>query len=90
MANYYQSGDEKTNQQTMQKYERLQALIHAHFGQYGISSNRIEFTKNVGKKVASKGKVLMSFDIRTPGMDDVEGMEAAEEAFEVENAASQK
>lgn len=82
MANYYQSGDEKTNQETMRKYERLQALIHAHFGQYGISSDRIEFTKNVGKKVASKGKVLMSFDIRTPGMDDVEGMEAAEEAAE--------
>jgi len=90
MANYYQSGDEGNNQQTMQKYERLQSLIHAHFGQYGITPNRIEFTKNVGKKYAAKGKVLMSFDIRTPGMDDVEGMEAAEEAFEQENASIQE
>lgn len=90
MANYYQKGDEKTNQQTMQKYEQLQSLVHAHFGQYGISSNRIEFTKNVGKKYAAKGKVLLSFDIRTPGMDDVEGMEAAEEAFEEDNANSQE
>ena len=74
----------------MQMYEQLQSLIHAHFGQYGISSNRIEFTRNVGKKYAAKGKTLLSFDIRTPGMDDVEGMEAAEEAFEEENAANQE
>ncbi len=82
LANYYQGGDAKENEKTMREYERLQDLIHAHFAQYGITSDRIQFTKDIGKKYASKGKVQLSYDVRTPGMDDVEGMEAAEQSLE--------
>ena len=82
LANYYQGGDAKENEKTMREYERLQGMIHAHFAQYGITSDRIQFTKDIGKKYASKGKVQLSYDVRTPGMDDVEGMEAAEQSLE--------
>ncbi len=83
MANYSE-GDAKTKEKTMREYEHIQELMHAHFAQYGITQERLQFTQKVGKKFAAKGKVLLSFDVRTPGMDDVEGMEAAEEAFEKE------
>ena len=85
LANYYQGGDAKENEKTMREYERLQGLIHAHFAQYGITADRIKFTKNIGKKYAARGKVQLSYDVRTPGMDDVEGMEAAEELLEHDN-----
>ncbi|MBO4655876.1 MAG: DUF748 domain-containing protein [Bacteroidales bacterium] len=82
LANYYSDGDAKTNEKTMQEYRQLQELIHAHFAQYGITGERLQFTNKVGKKFAAKGKVLLSFDVQVPGMDDKEGMEAAEQAQE--------
>jgi hypothetical protein len=80
LANYYKEGDPKENEKTMEQYERLQELMFEHFAQYGVTREHLKFTKNVGKKYAAKGKVLLSFDVITPGMDDEEGMEAAEEA----------
>ena len=56
--------------------------MYEHFAQYGFTKEHLQFTKNVGKKFAAKGKVLLSFDVVTPGMDDVEGMEAAEKSLE--------
>ena len=85
LANYYKEGDPKENERTMKEYERLQGLIYEHFAQYGVTKEHLQFTNNVGKKYAAKGKVLLSFDVVTPGMDDVEGMEAAEEAAGTEN-----
>jgi len=82
LANYYKEGDPKDNEKTMKEYERLQELMYEHFAQYGVTKEHLQFTKNVGKKFAAKGKVLLSFDVVTPGMDDVEGMEAAEKSLE--------
>lgn len=82
LANYYKEGDAKDNEKTMKEYERLQELMYEHFAQYGVTKEHLQFTKNVGKKFAAKGKVLLSFDVVTPGMDDVEGMEAAEKSLE--------
>lgn len=80
IANYNVRGDESQNQLTMQSYIKMQDMIHAHFGQYGITKERLQFSDQVSKKTCPKDKLLLSFDIVTPGMDDVEGMEAAEEA----------
>lgn len=82
LANYYKEGDPKENEKTMKEYEHLQELIYEHFAQYGVTKDHLQFTKNVGKKFAAKGKVVLSFDVVTPGMDDVEGMEAAEKSLE--------
>ncbi len=85
LANYYKEGDPKDNEKTMKEYERLQELMYEHFAQYGVTKEHLQFTKNVGKKFAAKGKVLLSFDVVTPGMDDVEGMEAAEKSLTVDS-----
>lgn len=85
LANYYKEGDPKDNEKTMKEYERLQELMYEHFAQYGVTKEHLQFTKNVGKKFAAKGKVLLSFDVVTPGMDDVEGMEAAKKSLTVDN-----
>jgi hypothetical protein len=82
LANYYKEGDPKQNEKTMKEYEHLQELIYEHFAQYGVTKDHLQFTNNVGKKFAPKGKVVLSFDVVTPGMDDVEGMEAAEKSLE--------
>ena len=82
LANYYKEGDPKENEKTMKEYEHLQELIYEHFAQYGVTKDHLQFTNNVGKKFAPKGKVVLSFDVVTPGMDDVEGMEAAEKSLE--------
>lgn len=85
LANYYKEGDPKQNEKTMKEYEHLQELIYEHFAQYGVTKDHLQFTNNVGKKFAPKGKVVLSFDVVTPGMDDVEGMEAAEKSLTVDN-----
>ena len=82
MANYSSDANAKTNEKTMQEYKQLQELIHSHFTQYGITNERLRFTDKVGKKIAAKGKVVLSFDVQVPGMDDKEGMEAAEQSLE--------
>ena len=85
LANYYKEGDPKENEKTMKEYEHLQELIYEHFAQYGVTKDHLQFTNNVGKKFAPKGKVVLSFDVVTPGMDDVEGMEAAEKSLTVDS-----
>lgn len=85
LANYYKEGDPKQNEKTMKEYEHLQELIYEHFAQYGVTKDHLQFTNNVGKKFAPKGKVVLSFDVVTPGMDDVEGMEAAEKSLTVDS-----
>lgn len=85
LANYYKEGDPKQNEKTMKEYEHLQELIYEHFAQYGVTKDHLQFTNNVGKKFAPKGKVVLSFDVMTPGMDDVEGMEAAEKSLTVDS-----
>lgn len=82
LANYYKEGDPKENEKTMREYEQLQGLIYEHFAQYGVTKDHLQFTNDVGKKLAPKGKVVLSFDVVTPGMDDMEGMEAAEQSLE--------
>ena len=82
LANYYKDGDQKENAKTIQEYEHLQEMIYEHFSQYGVTKEHLRFTNDVGKKYAAKGKVVLSFDVVTPGMDDVEGMEAAEKSLE--------
>jgi len=81
LANYNKKGDAEQNKETMNDYRHLQSMIEAHFGQYGITADRFQFSDQPGKKSSLKGKVILSFDLITPGMDDVEGMEAAEEAM---------
>ena len=84
LANYNKKGDASQNRETMDSYKHLQGMIHEHFAKYGVTSERIQFPDKQGKKSSLKGKVLLSFDVITPGMDDVEGMEAAEESIEKE------
>lgn len=84
IINYNKKGDAGQNKETMNAYRKLQQMMEAHFAQYGITGERVQFSDQVGKKGSLKDKVIFSFDLLTPGMDDVEGMEAAEETMEKE------
>lgn len=84
IVNYNKKGDAGQNKETMNAYRQLQQMMEAHFAQYGITGERVQFSDQVGKKSSLKDKVIFSFDLLTPGMDDVEGMEAAEETIEKE------
>lgn len=84
IVNYNKKGDAGQNKETMNAYRQLQQMMEAHFAQYGITGERVQFSDQVGKKSCLKDKVIFSFDLLTPGMDDVEGMEAAEETIEKE------
>ncbi len=79
LVNYNPAGDASQNALTLEQYEHLKSMILSHFSQYGIGGDRIIFTNEFGKKTPLKDKVLLSFDVRTPGMEDLDGMEAAEE-----------
>lgn len=78
-ANYNPAGSADSNAIALGQYQRIQSMVLSHFSQYGIGSDRIQFTNDFGKKPTLKNKVLFGFDVRTPGMDDEEGMEAAQE-----------
>lgn len=80
--NYAPTGTAENNELTMQQYEHIKALVHEHFGKYGITPDRLRFTDEFGKKVCLKDKTILSFNVIVPGMDDVDGMRAVAESEE--------
>lgn len=78
--NYNPTEPSENNDLTMQQYAQVKALVHEHFGKYGITSDRLRFNDEFGKKVCLKDKAILSFNVIVPGMDDIEGMEAVLES----------
>lgn len=80
VANYNPKAEDQTATLAAQaNYERLKAMFLEHFAKYGISGEHVRFSDEVGKKIVPTDKMIWSFDLQTPGMDDEEGMASVAE-----------